>query len=141
MASLSPSVAAAAAIVEARLSEAGFRVEPSPLEYRPGEPAAVQSAPRAVMRVALADPDEGWLLIYDLGSADAAQRAGQAFASYLGTGLGQTNYPRDAQFALSRLGSTLVFSWWSRERSADPVAAAAAFDVLRAVGQPIDLRP
>jgi len=140
MATPSQAVAAAAALVEAELVEAGFELAPSPVEHRPGEPDAVQDAPRAIYRVNLAEPGEGWVLIYDLGSPDAAQAAGQAFAAFLGSGVGQTNYPRDAQFALSRAGSALVFSYWSRERSGDPELAQAAFEAIRDVGQQIEVR-
>ena len=140
MASPSAAVAAAAALLDGRLSEAGLRLELSTADYRPGEPAVLQNAPRAVYRAALPNPNEGWLLIYDLGTADAAQQAGEAFAAYLASGVGQTNYPRDAQFALSRMGSALIFSWWSRERSGDAALAEAAFDAIRGVGQPIEVR-
>lgn len=140
MATASPAVAAAASAVEAALAPTGRPVRPSPVEHRPGEPAALQATPRAVYRIGLTDPNEGWLLIYDLGSADAAQSAGSAFASYLGSGVGQTNYPRDAQFTLNRVGSTLVFGWWSRERSSDPEAAAAAYAAIATLGQAIEIR-
>lgn len=139
MATPSQAVAAAAALVRAELEEAGFELAPSPVEHRPGEPAAVQNEPRAIYQVDLANPSEGWVLIYDLGSPDAAQAAGDAFAAYLASGVGQTNYPRDAQFALSRVGSALVFHYWSRERSADPERAQAAFEAIRDVGQPIEV--
>ncbi len=139
IASLTPAVASTAAVLEARLGEVGMRLQRSPVDYRPGEPAVVQAAPRAVYRVPLAGPDEGRVLIYELGSADAASRAGRAFADYLGTGVGQTNYPRDAQFALSQVGSTLVFTWWSPSRSSDPEQAGIAFDAVRSVGQPIQV--
>ncbi|HUG48440.1 MAG TPA: hypothetical protein VMP67_08520 [Candidatus Limnocylindria bacterium] len=140
MATPSAAVGAAAALVEQQLAEAGLDLLQSPLDYRPGEPGIVQAAPRAVYRASLAQPNEGWVVIYDLGSADAAQAAGDAFAAYLGSGVGQTNYPRDAQFALSRVGQALVFSWWSRERTGDAARAEAVFEAIRRVGQPIDVR-
>jgi hypothetical protein len=140
MASLSPQVEAAAALLEQRLAAVGIGLAQSPVEYRPGEPAALQTAPRAVYRAALTEPEAGWVLIYDLGSADAAARAGDAFAAYLGSGVGQTNYPRDAQFTLTRIGAALVFSWWSRERSSDPSRAEAAFEALRGAGEEIEVR-
>ncbi|CAN5849394.1 hypothetical protein BH24CHL6_BH24CHL6_11350 [soil metagenome] len=140
MATPGPAAAVAAALVDAQLAEAGLDLATSPVEQRPGEPAVMQDAPRAVYRVNLASPSEGWVLIYDLSSADAAQRAGEAFAAYLGSGVGQTNYPRDAQFTLSRVGSALVFSWWSRERSSDPARAEAAFDAIGGAGEEIQVR-
>jgi hypothetical protein len=139
MTSISPAVAAAVAALGTRLAEAGLGLSQSSVEYRPGEPAELQAAPRAVYRANLAASEEGWVLVYDLGSTDAAGAAGQAMASYLASGQGQTNYPRDARFALSVLGSALVFSWWSPERTADAQRAEAVFDAVRSVGQPIEV--
>lgn len=139
VATLGPQFAGPAALVEARLAAAGLRVAQSPVAYRPGEPAAVQYAARAVLRVEMADPNEGWLMIYDLRTDDAARRAGQDFAAYLASGLGRTNYPRDAQFALSRSDGALFFYWWSPERSSDADRARAAFDAVRAAGESIEV--
>jgi len=139
MTSISPAVAAAVAALEARLTDAGLTIGQSNAEHRPGEPAALQQAARAVYRASLVAPDEGWVLVYDLGSTDAAARAGQDFAAYLASGQGQTNYPRDARFALSVFGAALVFSWWSPGRTADAQQAEALFDAVRAVGQPIEV--
>jgi hypothetical protein len=141
MVSPSAQVAAAAAVVERALAEAGFRLEQSPMEYRPAEPEGIHRVPRAVHRVGLNDPNAGWVLIYDLRQSEAAAQAGRDFATYLGSGFGQTNYPFDAQFTLNQIGGALVFSWWSRERSPDPDAAEAAFEAIKVVGQPIEVRP
>ncbi len=140
MTSLSPSVADAHALLESRLADAGLRLEQSIAEYRPAEPTTLRAAPRAVFRIGLADPSSGWLLIYDLGSADAAERAGRQFAAYLSGGQGRTNYPLDAQFTLNQLDTSLVFSWASRSRSADPEQAQAALDVIAPLGRSFEIR-
>jgi hypothetical protein len=95
--------------------------------------------PRALFRVLLSDPDSGWIVAYELGQPDRAAQAGNDFVSYLQSGFGLTNYPQDAQFTLNQVDSTLVFTWWSRERSGDPDQARAAFEALRLVGQPFQI--
>jgi hypothetical protein len=139
MTTLGPQLAGTAALIESRLAAAGLGLQQSFVDYRPGEPAAVQFVARAVWRVEMPDPNEGWLLIYDLRTEDAAQRAGQDFAAYLASGLGRTNYPRDAQFALSRVDGALIYYWWSPERTSNADRAQAAFDAVRGVGQPIEV--
>lgn len=136
---LSPQVQAALAAVQRRLADLGMTLEQSGPEYRPAEPDVVQSVPRAVFRVAQADPNTGWVVIYDLGQPDVAIDTGRHFARYLGSGFGQTNYPRDAQFALNQVGGALVFSWWSVGQSADPEQARAAFEAMQLAGQSVPI--
>ncbi len=139
MASLSPQLADAAATIERRLGASGLRLEHVVQSFRTGEPGTLRFVPRALFRVILSDPDSGWIVLYDLRQPERAAEAGRDFVAYLQGGLGQTNFPGDAQFALSQLGSTLMFTWWSRERSADPEQARAAFEELRRVGQPFQI--
>lgn len=138
--SLSPEIASTAAVVRQAVAAAGFRFDRSTQVYRPSEPASVASAPRAVFRLDLADRDLGHVVVYAFPDADAASRAGRELAAHVGSGFGQTNYPLDAQFAISQLGSTLVFTWWSRERSSEPRRAEAGFRAVTAVGQPIPVQ-
>jgi hypothetical protein len=75
------------------------------------------------------------VVIYQLAdSADAGVRATE-LAGYLGSGFGQTNFPVDAQFSVAQADSTVIMTWWSRERADDDDAAQGAFDVVRAIGQ------
>jgi hypothetical protein len=57
---------------------------------------------------------------------------GREFAAYLASGSGAIAYPRDSQFVIRRIGTTLVFYPWSAEASADPRVAdlAAALETL-----------
>ena len=139
MAVLSPQVQAALAAVQRRLAEQGMTLEQSGSDYRPAEPDVAQQVPRAVFRVTQLDPNSGWVVIYDLGQPDVAVETGRAFARYLGSGFGQTNYPRDAQFTLNQVGGALVFAWWSPGQSADPDRARAAFEAMQLVGQPLPI--
>ncbi len=139
LASLTPALTASATTVQRALGGAGFRVGHVAQAFRTGEPASLQFVPRALLQVLLADPDDGWILLYDLGSPDRATQAAGELVSYLQSGFGQTNFPTDAQFAVSQLDSTVLFTWWSRERSDEPERARAAFEALRLVGQPFPI--
>ena len=138
-----PPVGATAAIdaargaVAAAISSAGFTLTEA-AGYTPGEPRAVQSLPRQVYQLNFGGPNEGYLVIYDAGSSDAALSAASAFADYLQT-FGHSNYPGDAKFTLNAVGSALVMFWWSPGRSTEPDRAAQAFDLVRTVGQPIEV--
>jgi hypothetical protein len=91
------------------------------------------------MRADLADPDDGFVVIYDLADADTAMDRAQDLATYLGSGFGQTNYPADAQFSVGVVGSTVVFTWWARRRASDPEKGEAVFDAIGTVGDRVDV--
>lgn len=138
--SLTPGMASTVAVLRAALEERGLRVELSERPFRPSEPERLTRVPRAVLQVDVGDPRAGWVVVYEVGEPSAAGDAGAEFARHLASGFGQTNYPLDARFALSQLAGTLVFSWWSPERSARPELAEQAFEAISAVGQPIPVR-
>ncbi len=129
-------MSAAVGRVTEALVAAGFRVAPPVAPYRPSEPVSLTAAPRTVLQVQDLGPDVGYVVIYQLpGSAEAATRAAE-LAGYLASGFGQTNFPVDAQFSVAQLDSTVIMTWWSRERAAEDARAQGAFDVVRAIGQP-----
>jgi hypothetical protein len=136
-ASLSGQIQGTLAVLTNAVAAAGFRLDPPVAPYRPGEPADLVDTPRAVFQLSIPDANQGYVLIYELPDPGTATTRGQAFASYLGGGFGQTNFPTDAQFSLGQVGATLIFTWWSRELATDKVAAEAAYDAVRNVGQPI----
>ena len=135
--SLSPELAGAVSALTTTLATAGYQLYAPQRPYRPGEPQSLSQTPRTVLQVSGPDPDQGFVVIYQLADQAAAAAAGEALASYLGSGFGQTNFPLDAQFAVAQLGSSIIFTWWSAARSADRPAAEGAFDAVRAVGEPI----
>lgn len=135
---LSPAVDAARAAIAAKLEEGGFTLEQSVSGYEPGAPGELQTTPKAVFRVNLIDPGQGWVVIYDTGSADAAISNANAFSAYLGT-FGHSNYPADARHTLNVLDSALIFYWWSPQRSSDDDRAAQAFALIADVGQSIEI--
>jgi len=102
--------------------------------YRPGESPALANVPRRVVQAILPDePQGGYIVIYELPSSGQAESVGKDFLRYLGSGLGQVQYPRDTQFVLRQVGETLVFYPWSPQASTDPGAAGVAA-ALQAVG-------
>jgi hypothetical protein len=134
VASLGSALAGTVQRVTQSLTAAGYVVAPPMVPYRPSEPASLTQVPRTVLQVQT-EPDLGYVVIYQL--ADSAQegvRAGE-LASYLGSGFGQTNFPVDAQFSVAQADSTVLMTWWSRERADDDDAVQGAFDVVRAIGQ------
>lgn len=133
-----PEVAQTAAALESAFRAANLGFIRAPQPYQPSEPLDVRSVPRTVYQVVLPrDPGAGYVLIYAPGSAAAAGTVARSLASYLGSGFGQTNYPTDAQFAVSVYGPTVVFGWWSPGASTDPTNASAAFRVLQGFGTPV----
>ena len=137
--SISPQVAGTVAALRAELGVAGYRLEVLSRPYRPAEPPSLEAIPRTIFQVGLPDPADGYVVVYEFRDAAAAGATGREFAAYLGSGFGQTNYPLDAQFSLAQVGGTLVFTWWSRELSSDPVRAGPAFEAVSRVGQRIEV--
>ena len=82
------------------------------------------------------DPDGGFVVIYELPTNGDADRVGHEFASYLASGTGAVQYPRDTQFVLQRVGQTLVFFPWSAEANPDPRLPELAA-ALQGVGEPV----
>ena len=137
---LSPAVSGTAAALEAAFRPTNLGFVPAIRSYRPAEPLELQGASRTVFQVALpADPESGFFVIYEFPDASHATDAGAAFARYLESGFGQTNYPVDTKFALGIEGSTMVFAAWSPGAMSDWAAAAPAFQVLSTFGQPITI--
>jgi hypothetical protein len=119
------------------VAQAGLQLNTPVIPYRPSEPAGLALAPRAVLQESVPDPDQGYVLVYDLQDPATAADRGRELAAYLGSGFGQTNYSLDAQFAISQVGGTLVFTWWSASRASNDAVAKAGFDAVASVGQPI----
>lgn len=140
MRSFDAAVSRTVAQLEAAMTAAGERLVESTGPYRPSEPASLMQLPRAVMRVDLADPDDGYVVIYRAGSAAAARDRAAELADYLGSGFGQTNFLPDTQFAVAVLGETVIFTSWSRRGSSDPDRAEAAFDAVATVGEAVEVQ-
>lgn len=133
-ASLSTQIAGTVALVRASLNAEGIRLDAPIVAYQPAEPASISAAPRSVLQADVRDPSAGYVMVYEFPDAASAAARGAEFAEYLESGFGQTNYPLDAQFSLSQVGGTLVFTWWSAERAADRERARVGFQAVASVG-------
>jgi hypothetical protein len=134
--SSSSAVGATVALLRDTLGQRDFQLAPPLVAYRPSEPVALTHVPRTVLQVVGSDPEQGYVVIYELPDDAAATAAGTELARYLASGFGQTNFPLDAQFYVAQVGATLVFTWYSAERADDPAAARSAVDAIQMVGQP-----
>ena len=132
--SLSTVLSGTVAVLTDTLASAGYQLYAPRQPYRPAEPPTLAQTPRTVLQVSGPDPDQGFVVVYELPDVASATAAGAALAGYLGSGFGQTNFPLDAQFSVAQDGSSLIFTWWSGARSADRPAAEGAFDAVRSVG-------
>jgi hypothetical protein len=123
--------------VAAALQAQQFQVQEPQVPYRPGESPALVDVPRRLLQAILpSDPDGGFVVVYELPTNGDADRVGREFASYLASGTGAVQYPRDAQFVLRRVGQTLVFFPWSAEANPDPRLPELAA-ALQALGEPV----
>jgi hypothetical protein len=137
MTSLPAEVQGTFALVGQALAPVGLQLQPPTQPYRPSEPADMVTAPRAIQRETLAEPDIGYVVVYDFPDQQTAAARAQELASYLGSGFGQTNYPFDAQFAISQVGDTVVFTWWAPSRAGGDPLAEDGFNAVASVGQPV----
>lgn len=139
MRTIDASVERSVTAVASALTAIGERLVVPSSAYRPSEPPALLELPRTIRRVDLADPDDGFVVIYDTPGGGTAIELADDLAEYLESGFGQTNYAADTQFAVSTLEDTVIFTTWSRRRSADPARAEAAFEAIAAVGSPVPI--
>lgn len=138
--SFGASLGSAVSEIADALAGIGVRLEEPTGAYRPSEPESLLQVPRIIRRAGLADRDDGYVVIYEAPDAIAAAARAQELADYLGSGFGQTNYAADTQFAVSVLGTSVIFTTWSSRRSDDPARAEAVFEAIAAVGDPLEVR-
>ena len=134
-----PSTSATIADLGTAVSAVGHRLDVAMVAYRTSEPESLLQAPRVVLRADLADPDDGYVVVYDASDAAEAERWAQELAAYLGSGFGQANFTPDTQFSVAVHDDAVVFTSWSPGRSSDGAAAEAVFDALATVGSPVDV--
>lgn len=124
-------------LVQASLEAAAFQVHDPLTQFRPGESSALYAVPRRLLQVVLpSDPQGGYVVIYELPTANDADSVGRDFMRYLASGTGAIQYPRDEQFVIRRMGQTLVFFPWSPSVSPDPSVAKLAA-TIEAIGVPL----
>jgi hypothetical protein len=123
----------------AAVTVVGERLEAAGGAYRPSEPQSMLEVPRAILRVDLADPDDGFVVVYRASDAAPADGMAAELASHLGSGFGQTNYPADTRFSVAVVGDSVVFTSFSPGRSSDPERAQRAFEAIAEVGRAVEV--
>jgi len=124
-------------LVASTLRASSFQVQDPQTEYRPGESPELSTVPRRVLQAVIpSDPNAGYVVVYELSTTSDADRVGRDFASYLASGTGAIQYPRDARSVIRRVGQTLVFFEYSPLADPDPEVARLA-SVLATVGEPL----
>jgi len=123
--------------VSAALQAQRFQVVEPQNPFRPGETAELLQVPRRLLQTVLPDsPEDGYVVIYELPSNNDAERAGRDLATYVASGPGAVQYPRDTQFTIRRIGQTLVFFSYSPQANPDPALPQMAA-VLETLGTPL----
>lgn len=136
-AGLSPAEASAVVALRGALAPLGLQLSAVAQAVQPAEPVGFAAVPRVVYRIELADPDQGYVLLYDFPTAAAAAEGAVQLGTFLASGPGQASYPVDARFSVAQFGSAVVFTWWSAQRASDTARAEAAFGAVAGVGQPV----
>jgi hypothetical protein len=138
-ASMSPVMVLTRAEIERALGAAGLSISDARVPYQPPAPPDFSTASKAVFQVVLpADPDHGFIVVYEFRDQATAATAGRELATYLATGYGRTQFPLDARHVVRQLQTTLILFSWSPANSPDP-NTGKIFDALQAVGTPIDI--
>lgn len=126
--------------LEGALKAGGISLVSSTDPYRPAESAALAVAPRVVLVATLPDdPDQGRIVVYDLGDPQHAYDAAHEMAAYLATGPGRVQLPPDARVSLRLLGQTVILTVWSPSRAADPAAGERMLTILQGVGETVPI--
>jgi hypothetical protein len=103
------------------LGAVGLQAVDATRPYRPPEGALLTGAARSVLQATLPeDPDHGYIVIYSLGSAVAAESAAFNQASYIASGPGAIQFIPGSHFVLRTVDSTVIFFTWSPGSSPDP---------------------
>ena len=107
------------------LSAAGFSLVQPASAVRPAESPLLSAAPRTVGQVLLpADPNHGFIVLYQFPDPASAYAAAQQQAAYIGGGEGRIQFVPDTQFTLRQDGSCVLFYNWSPSASTDPRSPA-----------------
>jgi hypothetical protein len=102
------------------LGAVGLQAVDATRPYRPPEGALLTGAARSVLQATLPDdPDHGYIAIYSLGSAVAAESAAFDQARYIASGPGGIQFPPGSHFVIRIVDSTVVFFTWSPGGSPD----------------------
>ena len=120
-ASLSPTLQLCWNELTTTLATTGLPLLHASSPVRPGESPLLTAAPRTVGQVILpADPDHGYIVLYEFPDPASGYTAAQQQAAYIGGGEGRVQFLPDSQFTLRQDGSCVLFYSWAPSVSTDP---------------------
>ena len=103
---VSPAVAQTRGQLVAALGDQNLILNDTVSPYRPPESASLASAPRAVYQVTLpADPNGGFIVVYEFTDTGAAAAAAAEQQAYLATGPGAVQSPLGTVHVLRQVGN------------------------------------
>jgi hypothetical protein len=101
-------------LIRGALGAVGLQAVDATRPYRPPEGALMTGAARSLLQATLPDdPDHGYIVIYSLGSAVAAESAAFDQSAYIASGPGAIQFPPGSHFVLRIVDSTVIFFTWS----------------------------
>jgi hypothetical protein len=125
--------------VVAALAAAGLPARDSPAPFRPPEGPLLAGAPRSVVQAILPDdPGHGFVVVYALGSPQAAQSAAADHAAYVASPIGRVQFPASARHVLRVVGPSVVSFTWVPDASPDPRTRSIE-DALLQVGSAVPI--
>lgn len=136
---VSPAVNQTRAELVRVLSAANLVLADTQVPIRPAEAPLLVTAPRAVFQVTLpADPNRGYIVVYEFADATRASEAAAEEQRYLSSGPGRVQTPEGTVHVLRQVGPTVVLYAWLPGAARDPSAPEIqrALETL-GVGYPI----
>lgn len=126
-------------LVIGALSAAGVPAADAIRPYRPSETPALIGAARSVIQAQIPnDPDHGFIVIYALGSAVAAEKAAFDQAAYVASPAGGIQFPPGSHFLIRIIDTAVVFFTWAPGTSPDQQQQHIE-DALSALGIPVPI--
>lgn len=127
---VSPAVALTRGDLARALGGQRITMQDAQVPFRPPESPSLTIAPRAVYQAVLpADPNGGFIVVYEFSDPDRADQAAKEQAAYLATGPGRVQSSLDQVDIVRVDGSTVVLYSWIPNAAQDPQAP----DVQRAL--------
>ena len=131
---VSPTVNQTRAELVRVLSGANLILADTQVPVRPAEAPLLAAAPRAVFQVTLpADPNRGFIVVYEFSDANRASEAAAEEQQYLESGPGRVQTPEGTVHVLRQVGPTVVLYEWLPGAAKDP-SAPEIQRVLETVG-------
>jgi hypothetical protein len=122
------------------LESGGFELTPASRPWQPAQPVGLLDVPRSAYQVRLADPDDGFVVVYEFATPEAAAVGAAELAAYLSSGPGRITFPGDAAFHVGQVGPGVIMAWFAPSAAGD-AEVAAAFELVASVGADYPVRP